>query len=425
MSDTKKVVVVGGGPCGRMVVKQLKGKGMNITLVQAAKTAELAWYLCETLTGQKAYEQCSTTDPLPTADKIVYGVAIGVCDGKVAVKTPEGKVDLDFDYLVCATGIIMPSFTPVPGQDPAERRREVEDLAKVLTDPNKHVVVAGGGATGVEIAGDILDGGNKNITLITPGDRLLVDQDEKWSKKALDSLQSRGVKVLFGRRCSSHQDTTVADPDSKLMVTTNGGASIECDVYLPAYARGPRTAWLSRPIGDSKQLPDDLMNDKACVKVDEYLASKVYPKLYVMGECSDLDEPALGPNFDKQAQCIAKNIAREKSSKYGGGMLKKPLVQLIGHKSYGFCVPEALNLPRYVSSCICTACGLPVNLLCPCVWGAIICGPCNPMTCGYCCSDAEGKGVTDTIAGAAKLGLGADFAGFVGLAKVAPQEMQR
>ena len=408
-----------------MVVKQLKGKGLHVTLVQAARTSELSWYVCEAMTGIKSYEQCATSDPMPDADEVVYGVAEGVSDGKVNIKTPEGTmVELNFDYLVCATGIIMPTFTPEPGQDPAERRLEIENLRKVLSDPTKRIVIAGGGAVGVEIAGDILDAGNNKITLITPSDRLLPDQPEKYSKKALDQLKGRGVTVLFGTKCTADMATTIAEPGKPVVISVTGDKTIECDVYLPAYARGSRSAWLAQPIGDSK-LPEGLINAKGCVEVDEFLASKVYPKLYVIGACNDLTEPSLSPNFDSQSQCIAKNIVKEKSAKYGGGMLKAPMVQIIGHKSFGFFVQESLNLPGCVSSCMCTACGLPVNLLCPCVWCGILCGPCNPMTCGYCCSDAEGKGVSDTLAGAAKLGLGADMAGFVGLAKVAPQEMNR
>lgn len=424
MVDAKKVVVVGAGPSGRMVAKQLKGKGCHVTLVQAAKTSELAWYICEALTGQRAYEQASTSDPFPSADKIVYGVATGVCDGKVAVKTLEGTVEeLSFDNLVCATGIIMPTFTPTPGQDSAERRKEIEDLAKILTDPTKSIVVAGGGAVGVEIAGDILDGGCKNLTLITPGDRLLLDQDNKWSKKALAQLESRGVKVIFGQRCTSHSETTIAEAGSKVTLTTTTTTttkSLECDVYLPAYTRGPRSAWLAEAIGDSK-LPAGLLNETGRVEVDEFLASKVYPDLYVIGAASTLDEPALGPNFDSQSQCIAKNIVKAKSAKYGGGMLgKKPMMQIIGHQTYGFFIPEAMNVPSCCSTLMCTMCGFPGNLLCPCVWCAILCGPCNLYTCGMCCSDAEGKGVPGTLAGAGKLGLAADMAGYDGLAKVAP-----
>ena len=408
-----------------MIVKQLKGKGLHVTLVQAAKTAELSWYICEVMTGLKAYEQCATSVPMPDADEIVYGVAEGVCDGKVSVKTPEGTVEeLNFDYLVCATGIIMPTFTPTPGQDPTQRRKQIEDLAKVICDPSKHVIVAGGGAVGVEITGNILDGGNSNITLISPAERLLPDQDEKYSKKALDQLKSRGVKVLFGTRCTETLDTTIATPGTLLSIPVSGGKTIECDLYLPSYGRGPRSAWLTQPIGKTK-LPDELINEHGRVVVDEYLASKVYPKLYVIGACSDLAEPTLSANFDAQSQCIAKNIVKEKSAKYGGGMLKAPIVQMIGHKSFGFFIPEALNLPQCASWCMCTACGLPINLLCPCVWCGILCGPCSPMTCGYCCSDAQGKGVADTLAKAGKLGIAADMVGYAGLSKVSPEVMNR
>lgn len=360
-------------------------------------------------------------------DNIVYGVATGVCDGKISIETPEGNIEeLLFDYLVCATGFHIPTFTPEPGQDPIARRKEVEKMAQVLSDPEKHVVVAGGGAVGVEIAGDILDGGNRNLTLVTAGDRLLLNQPEKYSKKALDQLESRGVKVMFGERVVSHSETTVAEPGKKLMLMTSYQETIECDAYLPAYARGPRTEWLTKAVGDA-QLPFDLLDDKSLVRVDEYLASTVYPKLYVVGACNSIAEPPVMANMDSQAQCIAKNIVNDKSAKYGGGMLKSEMFQPIGHKSHAFFVPEAFNCPICVSQCLCFVCGFPLNMLCPCVWCGIAFGPCTPFMCGYCCSAAEGKGVVGFFEKSAKIGFAADSAGFNGVAFVAPQaqEMQR
>lgn len=52
--------------------------------------------------------------------------------------------------------------------------------------------------------------------------------------------------------------------------------------------------------------------------------------------------------MQKQAECIAKNIVNEKSEAYGGGPLKKPIGQLIGHKTYGFLVPEAMGVPQLI-----------------------------------------------------------------------------
>ena len=362
---------------------------------------------------------------MPDANEIVYGIAEGVSDGKLAVKTPEGSVmELDFDYLICATGISAPTFTPIPGQDSTNRREEIENLRKVICDPTKHIVIAGGGATGVEIAGSILDSGNKNITLITPGDRLLPDLAKTYADKALYHLESRGVRVLFGSRASDPLETTIATSGAPLSVSLIGGKTIECDVYLPAYSRGPRTGWLDQPNGDAK-LPGGLLDQRGRVEVDEYLASKIYPKVYVIGACNNYPEPALGANFDSQAQCIVKNLIKEKSAIYPGGAVKLPLVQMIGHRTYGFFIPEALNVPKPMRWCLCTACGFPINLLCPFVWCGILCGPCNPMTCGYCCSDPEGKGVSQTFAAASKMGLAASTYGFVGLAKVGSEEMSR
>ena len=142
----------------------------------------------------------------------MYGIAEGVSDGKLAVKTPEGSVmELDFDYLICATGISAPTFTPIPGQDSTNRREEIENLRKVICDPTKHIVIAGGGATGVEIAGSILDSGNKNIAPILPFARLLPDLATPYADMAFAHLESHGANASFGFR---HLDSVGTHTDN-------------------------------------------------------------------------------------------------------------------------------------------------------------------------------------------------------------------
>jgi NADH dehydrogenase FAD-containing subunit len=75
-----------------------------------------------------------------------------------------------FDIIVCALGISFPTVLATPGQSPADRKAEVENVSNFLTSPSTNVVIAGGGHVGVEIAGDVLEehppDGTGSITLV-------------------------------------------------------------------------------------------------------------------------------------------------------------------------------------------------------------------------------------------------------------------
>jgi NADH dehydrogenase FAD-containing subunit len=100
-------------------------------------------------------------------------------------------------------------------------------------------------------------------------------------------------------------------------------ASKTQEFFLPPYSRGPVTGWLMEPCASgSLPLPNGILNEKRQVKVDKFLASTVYPKLYCIGAVSNLTEPSIGPNQQGQAATIAKNILKPGSAPYGGGPLK-------------------------------------------------------------------------------------------------------
>jgi hypothetical protein len=184
---------------------------------------------------------------------------------------------------------------------------------------------------------------------------------------------------------------------------------------------------LTSPAGKSGSLPGDLLNEKRQVKVDNFLASTAYPKLYCIGAVSDLAEPALTPNIQAQAKTIAKNIVKPGSAVHIPGPMKKPMIQIVGSKTFGMLIPSSMNAPSCCSTLMFKWCGFPCNLLCPCVCCMMCCGPMDFFFCGYCCGDPEGQGVPNTLNGLASLGVAAGMAGMDGIAKVAPEgsEMKR
>ena len=110
-------------------------------------------------------------------------------------------------------------------------------------------------------------------------------------------------------------------------------------------------AWLAEPCA-SGSLPNGILNEKPQVKVDKFVASTAYPKLYCcIGAVSDLAESSLGPNQQGQAATIAKNILKPGSAPYDGVPLKKLIAQLIGSDTFGMLIPSSVNVPSCCSTC--------------------------------------------------------------------------
>jgi pyruvate/2-oxoglutarate dehydrogenase complex dihydrolipoamide dehydrogenase (E3) component len=110
--------------------------------------------------------------------------------------------------LVAATGYSFPVLTLTPGQSQQERQEEVDRIGEPLVS-GRNVVIAGGGATGVELAADILeklpaDSRKGKVTLICSTERLLADQPEYYSERCKQVFEELGGTIVFNNRVTSH-----------------------------------------------------------------------------------------------------------------------------------------------------------------------------------------------------------------------------
>ena len=325
---------------------------------------------------------------------------------------------MSFDILVAATGSPAPGIVETPGQSLSERQNEINELADVLVS-GKHVVIAGGGAIGVELAGDALEamkGPTKGaITIVSSSKRLLPDQEPYYSEKTKQTLEELGATIILGDRVTSHTDPVVSKDG--MTVQLQSGKSLDCYAYVPAYARGASTAWLTTPYGNKGGLPASLLNDKRRVEVNEYLQSTAYDKLYALMDANSRTEPALVMNVEPQAMTAAANILSPGSKPVPKGV-DHAVYQVVGHETLAFIMPENLPMPSFLATTCCYVCGFPLNLLCPCWLCGVVCGPIHPMTCGYCCGRPESKGLTTTIANVKKMGVSAKNTGYVDVGEV-------
>jgi NADH dehydrogenase len=265
------VVIIGAGFGGLEACRALAKAAVDVTLIDAQNhhcfqpllyqvataalsPGDIAWPIRAIVRGQKNV-------------RVIMAQVTAIDVAARRVHTAE--LDLDYDYLVLATGSTHSYFghdewAPfAPGlkhiADATEIRRRLLlafERAEVVDDKAEQArlltfVIVGGGATGVEMAGAIaevargtlqhdfrrIDPRTSRIVLIEGGPRLLPTFPQALSDYARRSLQAMGVEVELNRMvigCDAHG------------VTLNGGR-IEAGtvVWAAGVVASPAAKWIN------------------------------------------------------------------------------------------------------------------------------------------------------------------------------------
>lgn len=213
------------------------------------------------------------------------------------ITTAAGETKQAYDILVIATGTRTIGDLPwKSSQDGYQATKDILDKYRDLVKSSKSIVVAGGGPTGVETAGELgfEYGKTKEITLITSAAELCHDcfpiNVSQFAEKELLKLH---VKITKGVRVTDSKPTA----DGKTELTLDNGETKTVDLYLPTVGMLP----------NSEFIPKALLDDKGYVAVDEFLRVKTVKDVWAVGDISNLD-PAQIIYLNKQITAIAKNL---------------------------------------------------------------------------------------------------------------------
>lgn len=325
----KRIVIVGAGFAGLNLAKKLLGSGYQIVLIDKNNYHQF----------QPLFYQVASAGIEPSAilfplrkifqkQKDVY-IRIGEIYS-VDTEKKELQTSLDlvwYDYLVIATGVNSNFFGiknleqyAIPMKSGSEamalRNRLLQSFEKAVTisDQNErkkllNVIIVGGGATGVELAGAIAEMKKfvlykdypefnfdvMQINLIEGSGALLGGMSKNASEKALKYLLALGINVRL--------NTQVTDFDGQLL-TFKDGTSIETKTVIWA-------AGISGVV--PKGLPDEVVGRGKRILVDEFNRIKGFTDVFAIGDlclqpCKDF------PNGHPQVAQVAiqqgKNLAR-------------------------------------------------------------------------------------------------------------------
>lgn len=191
------------------------------------------------------------------------------------IQLTDGKT-LDYDVLSCNLGSDVVPFAPTANSilpvKPIENLYAAgREIARRLQNESLRVLVIGGGAAGVEIAGNLfrlgaLTKGNLDITLLSQSD-ILTRYAPKMRKLALASFSRRGIRV--------YEQISVAGFSGKEVLLNNGNA-LPFDYAINAAGIRPTQVF------GASGLP--VSNDGGLL-VNQYLQCINYPRIFGAGDC--------------------------------------------------------------------------------------------------------------------------------------------
>jgi len=237
------------------------------------KLAERTKQICLSL-------QAATAQRIALLDvAYLHGTARLAPGGKVLLTEADGAVvELSARVILIATGSRPLRPNNIPFDDPAIF--DVDELYNLTALP-KSVVIAGGGAVGVEFA-TIFNALGARVTLTQAADRLAPTMDGELSRMMAQIFADRGVEVILD--AGMEAVTRVGD---HLHVTLSNGLTCEAEAVCFAAGRRPNTEDLG--LGDVGVVVDE----RGCILVDRNFQTSV-PGVYAAGD-------VLGPGLSSMA----------------------------------------------------------------------------------------------------------------------------
>lgn len=250
----------------------------------------------------------------------------GLRDRRVRVRLPDGETrTLEADALVLATGS-GPTYHNVPGarenglpfqgaEDALRLRNRVLDALESAASgghPPLGIVIAGGGYTGLEVAGALLDllhrAGDRyrsgprddspRLHVLEGEPRVLPHMPAKAADYAVRTLRGRGVDVRLNTRARSVDASGV---------TLDDGTRLRA--ALTAWTAGVEGAHAFAKVGE--------LNRKHRLRVSEYLEVGGAEGVWAIGDCAD-PEPGdrNGPSHGRASEVPMTAQAAEAEAAY-------------------------------------------------------------------------------------------------------------
>ena len=331
-TDKKRVVIVGGGLGGLELAFKLVDDEFQVVLVDKNNYHQFPPLIYQVASG--GLEPSSISFPfrrLFQGRKDFFFRMAEVQSVNTAEKTIQTTVgEIEYDYLVLAAGAktnffgnkdIEATTLPMKSVSEAMRLRNTIlrnlELAETEDDPVRkqalmNIVIVGGGASGVEIAGAVaemkkniiardypdLDSSQMHIYLVNAGDRLLAGMDPVSSKRAERDLKDLHVHIRQPQFATEYKDG---------ILKTSAGLEIPAQTVI----------WVSGICANTIEgIPAGSVGHAGRLLTDRFCRVKGLQDVYAIGDLSliegdeeyPLGHPQLAQVAMQQAKTVAKNL---------------------------------------------------------------------------------------------------------------------
>jgi NADH:ubiquinone reductase (H+-translocating) len=326
----KRVVIVGGGFAGINAAMDLAKLPVDVTVVDRKN-----YHLFQPLLYQVALAVLSPAEIAQPIRSLMRGhpnidvlmdeaVSFDLALQRVHLKT---GVDLEYDYLIIATGSTHSYFGRddwaklAPGlktiEDATEIRRRVllafelaeREMMEKGTHPPLNFVIIGGGPTGVELAGAIsdiaklymakdfrhIDPSMAQVLILEGSPNILGAYPEDLRRKAGEQLNEIGVKYRTNAHVSDVQPGYVMVGDERVAAV------------VTLWAAGVQASPLGKLLGVET-------DRRGCVFVDGYLNPPGHSEIFICGDLAHFEQdgkqvPGVAQPAMQMGRYAAKRIA--------------------------------------------------------------------------------------------------------------------
>ena len=315
----KTVVVLGSGWGAHALMKVADCQKLRIIVVSPINHFVFTPMLASASVGTVEYR--SMTEAVrranPLIDEYIEGKAteVDVENKKVTVQlnklvddTEAPTLELDYDHLVVSVGSRVDDRNVPGAKEHALRLKKTDDARRLRTSVGEcfeyasrpgvseeertrrvTFMIAGGGPTGVELAGELDDlfrditrkhegtyprlANNTRVILAHGGDSLVPQFEVELRQKALKSLQDKGVEVFLNTRVTEVTDKSCTlsikkfDPETGEVLPDREEVTVP--VSLTVWCAGTSTVPFTETL--LKQLPPEARNKDGRVLVDRWM----------------------------------------------------------------------------------------------------------------------------------------------------------
>ncbi len=319
-----KICILGGGFGGLYTALYLQSfKGINSSRYQVTLVDQNDHLLFTPLLYEVITDELQTWEIAPTYKKLLNHTKVRIIQDRVvaldlesrSVKLQQGQ--LTYDYLVLALGN-KNRFAGVPGakehsltfrslKDTLRLKERLGELAKSARE-TIHVVIIGGGPSGVELGTKIADflGRRGEIRLIERGTQILKAYTPATQRSGKEALEKRGVRISF--------ETSVerVEPDQVTLIQKGETFAIPVDLVL--WSAGTKTQELIANLTCQH-------NEQGQVITLPTLQIPEYPEVLALGDLAEVKNPngklvpATAQAAYQQASQAAKNLRASLANK--------------------------------------------------------------------------------------------------------------